>query len=51
VPQQQIADIANVESPESSYRGTLQQQLQAVTPVRVTQLMGENRQSLSIVAN
>src|SRR5260221_9308476 len=31
----QIADIANVESPESSYRGTLQQQLQAVTPVRV----------------
>src|ERR1700676_3510063 len=47
----QIADIADIEGPESSHRGTLQQTLPAVAPVRMTQFMGENRQNVRSVAN
>ncbi len=47
----QAADIADVQSPERADHGTLQQQLQSVTFVRMTQLMREDRQNLLIVAD
>jgi len=47
----QGADVADVESPECSYSGTMQQHLQAVATTHMTQFVGEYRQNLLIIAN